>query len=47
VFWIKADGTRTLVALNSRGPAPGPALAYRVDIPQAIDFINFVRLLLE
>jgi hypothetical protein len=47
VFWIDADGTRTLVALTSRGPAPGPALAYRVDIPTALDFIAFVQAFLE
>jgi hypothetical protein len=47
VYWIEADGTRTLVALSSRGPAPGPALAYRLDIPTALDFIAFVQALLE
>ena len=42
VFWINDDGTRTLVALSSRGAAPRPALAYRLDIPQALDFLAFV-----
>jgi len=47
VFWIGDDGTRVLVALNSRGAAPGPALAYRLDVPQALDFIDFVRFVVD
>jgi hypothetical protein len=47
VFWIDEDGTRILVALSSRGAAPGPALAYRLDIPQVIDFIEFVQFVLD
>ena len=47
VYWIGDDGTRILVALNSRGAAPGPALAYRLDIPQALDFLDFVRFVVD
>ena len=47
VFWINDDGTRTLVALSSRGAAPSPALAYRLDIPQSLDFIDVVLSLLD
>jgi hypothetical protein len=48
-FWIAPDGELVLVALQSRGDPELVSLnkSYRLDIPEALDFIDFVLALLE
>ncbi len=43
-FWVQPDGTRVLVAVTSRGDPNLVAtnIAWRVDIPETLDFIDWV-----
>jgi len=40
-FWVKDDGTLVLAALTSRG-SWGTCIGWRVDIPETLDFIDWV-----
>jgi hypothetical protein len=39
-FWVDADGSLTLVALTSHGPLVANNIAWRVDLPETLNFIN-------
>jgi hypothetical protein len=41
-FWVNDDGSLTLVAITSHGPAMGNCIQWRVDLPETLDFINQV-----
>jgi len=41
-FWIEPDGTRVLVAVTSWGEAAAMGFYWRVDIPETLDFIDWV-----
>ena len=41
-FWIEPDGTRVLVAVTSWGEPAAMGFYWRVDIPETLDFIEWV-----
>jgi hypothetical protein len=41
-YWVEADGSLDLVALTSHGPEVANNIAWRVDLPETLDFIDRV-----
>jgi hypothetical protein len=46
-FWVDADGSLKLVTLTSHGPVMANNIVWRVDLPETLDFINTMCVMVE